>query len=100
MTTVVRLKRTKLKIIQDCDVYIGRAVFRGGWELLASKWANTISIAKAGSAERAVELYEEYLHTRPDLLVAIKSELKGKRLGCWCWPNPCHGNVLARLADQ
>ena len=24
------------------------------------------------------------------------SELRGKTLGCWCAPEPCHGDVLAR----
>jgi Domain of unknown function (DUF4326) len=28
------------------------------------------------------------------------SELKGKKLGCWCKPNACHGNVLIELADE
>ena len=28
------------------------------------------------------------------------AELKGKRLGCFCHPQPCHGDVLAELADR
>jgi DNA modification methylase len=28
------------------------------------------------------------------------SELKGKVLGCWCKPLPCHGDFLAELANQ
>jgi hypothetical protein len=27
------------------------------------------------------------------------AELKGKRLGCFCHPQPCHGDVLAELAE-
>jgi hypothetical protein len=26
--------------------------------------------------------------------------LRGKTLACFCEPNPCHGRVLARLADE
>jgi hypothetical protein len=26
-------------------------------------------------------------------------ELRGKVLGCWCSPNPCHAEVLSRLAN-
>jgi len=37
--------------------------------------------------------------TPPDLLARIP-ELKGKRLGCWCHPKACHGNVLAHWADN
>jgi hypothetical protein len=36
--------------------------------------------------------------TRPDLLARV-SELAGKRIGCWCKPAACHGDVLAELAD-
>jgi len=27
-------------------------------------------------------------------------ELKGKRLGCWCKPLPCHGDILVGLAER
>jgi hypothetical protein len=39
------------------------------------------------------------LATEPDL----KSELiklKGKRLGCWCAPQPCHADIVAELANN
>ena len=99
-TTVVRLRRKNGRVVQDCDVYIGREVRRGGWDLAASKWANPYSIAACGgSAERAVEKYATYIHSRPDLLGALH-ELRGKVLGCWCKPGPCHGDVLAALADS
>lgn len=26
--------------------------------------------------------------------------LRGKRLGCYCAPKPCHGDVLVELADR
>ena len=26
--------------------------------------------------------------------------LKGKVLGCWCYPKRCHGNHLKKLADD
>ena len=28
------------------------------------------------------------------------AELDGKTLGCWCAPNPCHGDVLVRLCEE
>jgi ribA/ribD-fused uncharacterized protein len=43
--------------------------------------------------------YKLYLNTRPDLLKQLK-ELKGQRLGCWCKPQQCHGDELARQADS
>lgn len=27
-------------------------------------------------------------------------ELKGKTLGCWCKPYPCHGDVLVELLNE
>ena len=30
----------------------------------------------------------------------IKQDLKDKRLFCWCHPKPCHGDILAQLADS
>ena len=45
MTSVVKLSRVNGKVIQDCDVYIGRACFRGGWNLPASKWANPYALS-------------------------------------------------------
>jgi Domain of unknown function (DUF4326) len=85
------------------DVYIGRqrgpAMWRGGYHLPRSDWANPFKVGKDGSREVVVEKYKRYLLTeRPDL-VARLPELKGKALGCWCAPDLCHGHVLARLAD-
>ena len=43
-------------------------------------------------------MYREYLLGRADLL-ALLPELRGRRLGCWCAPEPCHAAVIAELAD-
>ncbi|CUU60846.1 protein of unknown function (DUF4326) [Parafrankia irregularis] len=55
----------------------------------------------ASSQERAeaIAAYERHLQTRPDLLARV-GELRGRALGCWCAPAPCHGDVLARLAHR
>ncbi len=87
-------------VVQDCDVYIGRRIARGGWDLPASKWANPFSVAQCnGSAEEAVKRYRAYLMSRPDLMACVATELRGRVLGCWCKPGPCHGDVLAELAE-
>lgn len=43
--------------------------------------------------------YEEWIMHQPKMLARVK-ELKDKTLGCWCHPKACHGDVLAKLADQ
>lgn len=48
---------------------------------------------------KAIECYEAWIKTQPHLMAALP-ELKGKVLGCWCSPLPCHGDVLARLANE
>ena len=98
-TTVVRIRRRGGVVVQGCDVYIGRACNMGGWRLPASDWANPFTIKDCGgSADVALQRFREYLSRRPDLLARLP-ELRGKVLGCWCAPRPCHGTVLAQLAD-
>lgn len=81
-TRVVHLRRSQGKIVQDCDVYIGRKCNMGGWNLPASKWKNPFTIKEHGSAKIVVNKYKEYILTRKDLL-SLLPELKGKTLGCW-----------------
>lgn len=93
-TTVVSLSSG-----EPYDVYIGRP----------SKWGNPFSHLQDSKADvvvedraDAVELFDKWIvqgegkHLLNDL-----HELKGKRLGCWCKSGlPCHGHILARLADS
>lgn len=82
-TTVVHCKK------DEYDVYIGRP----------SIWGNPFKIGPDGTRLQVIKKYRKYVTDDPELMSAI-SELKGKRLGCWCYPLPCHGDVLAELADQ
>ena len=78
-------------------VYIGRRN-RGGWP--QSRWANPFRIGSDDERARMVEQYDAWLHApeQADLLAVVPT-LKGKALGCWCAPKPCHGDVLRALAD-
>ncbi len=87
------------RIVQDCDVYIGRRWTFGGWDLPQSQWANPFTVKRSGSAERAVEEFRLYLLKRPDLVDQIRG-LGGKTLGCWCKPGPCHGDVIVALYKE
>ena len=71
------------------DVYIGRP----------SKWGNPFVIGKDGTREEVIEKYRQWIMTQPGLLTAIE-ELRGKILGCWCYPKPCHGEVLIEILNQ
>lgn len=52
-----------------------------------------------GTREEVIAKYEKYLRAQPALMASLPY-LRGKVLGCWCAPEPCHGDVLARLADS
>jgi hypothetical protein len=71
------------------DVYIGRP----------SKWGNPFREGRDGTREEVIKLYREWIQMQPKLLASLP-ELKGKRLGCWCKPAPCHGDVLVELVED
>lgn len=81
---------------QDFDVYIGRAVPEYG--LPASRWGNPFVMTDDSDTERrrVIAAYRTWIVTQPELMDAIE-ELRGRRLGCWCAPKPCHGDVLVEL---
>jgi len=60
------------------------------------------STAKYYARDRddAVDKFEEWLATQPELVAQIKRELKGKTLGCVCKPLRCHGIPIARVAND
>ena len=81
-TTVVHCKKARH------DVYIGRP----------SKWGSPFVLHKESDRNHVIALYRRWLLGQPELLAQL-GELRGKVLGCWCKPKPCHGDVLAELAD-
>ena len=100
MTSVVRIRRKNGVIVQDCDVYIGRAQNQGGWNLKSSKWANPFPV-KTHGLSNSLTLYKEYITKRidEDPITYDLNELRGKRLGCWC-DNRCHGDILVELIEN
>jgi hypothetical protein len=83
-TRVVHCKK------EPFDVYIGRP----------SKWANPFKIGKDGSLEEVIQKYRHWILANAVLVAQVSTELKGKKLGCWCKPNACLGDILAELADK
>ncbi|WP_103349164.1 DUF4326 domain-containing protein [Amycolatopsis sp. CA-128772] len=97
--TVVNLKGHRDDPAYADVVYVGRAMHRGGRHLAGSRLASPFRPGPDGSREEVVARYREYLLARPDLL-ALLPELRGRRLGCWCVPEPCHAQVVAERADH
>ncbi len=94
--TVVHLTQSKGKIVQDCAIYIGRVCNMGGWKLSQSKWHNPYSVKQYGR-DGALDRYKTYIESNENNLLDDLHELAGKRLGCWCKPNRCHGDILREL---
>ena len=72
------------------DIYIGRP----------SEWGNPYIPGRHGTREECIAKYEKFVRAKPEMVERVKQVLKGKRLGCYCKPLPCHGDVLARIADE
>ncbi len=97
--TIVRSKRkNQIKELERCKAIYGEEnavkIDR------TTKWGSPFAIGRDGSREEVMEKYRDYLRKRPDLLKAIPGELSGKVLVCWCWPDQCHGDILAYLANN
>jgi hypothetical protein len=91
VTRVVNLRgRSKIG-----TVYIGRPSV---WGNPFSHVPGTTARFRVQTREEAIAKYEVWVQQQPHLVSALPG-LRGKILSCWCKPLPCHGDVLARLAD-
>lgn len=65
----------------------------------SSDWGNPFEMGDDGDRDTVCDSYEIFfprkfsLHNRLD-------ELKGKVLGCWCYPARCHGMCLVAKAEE
>lgn len=92
MCTVVNLYKEKY------DIYIGRA--RSGEK--PNKWCNPFKLNNSKDDNERSEVLEKY---RKHLWDQIKKgfitkeellTLEGKRLGCFCKPKACHGDIIVK----
>ena len=80
------------------DEYIGRP--RKGEE---SIWHNPFVVGVHGERGECVKLYEPYIRAKlesGEIPLKELKKLKGKRLGCFCKPQDCHGDVLVKLVNE
>ena len=88
------MKRTEVVNIRyaACDVYIGRAgrgedgYFRNPFRLLPG-------MSRGAALDRYRSYFYGRLRTDPEFRQRIHA-LKGKRLGCFCKPYPCHRDII------
>lgn len=90
-TTVVNIR------YEAYDIYIGRAGHgKDGY------FGNPFRLTPGANRGSTLEHYRNYfytrLHTDEEFRKRIHA-LKGKRLGCFCKPFPCHGDIIKEYLD-
>ena len=85
----LRMMTLVVKIPAPYDVYIGRP----------SIWGNPFVIGRDGDRATVLQKYGAYLSRHPQLVERARRELRGKILGCYCAPLPCHGDLLKELVE-
>jgi hypothetical protein len=95
-TKVVHCKK------EEYDILIDRTTpFGNPFTHLRSR---TLARWQVDSRAEAIQKYREWVLTSDDpqaeWIRDHVGDLRGKRLGCWCGNKPCHGSVLADLADE
>lgn len=81
------------KYKDDFDVYIGRG----------SPWGNPYVIGEDGTRDQVIQLYKDLFFKKiqnGDIAHADLLNLKGKRLGCFCSPQNCHGDIIAEYVNN
>lgn len=94
-TIVVNVKN------EEYDVYIGRA--NKYLKEKGSFLANPFKITRQTTREQSIEKYHKWFYKQicsdPFFKKAVLT-LKGRRLGCWCKPLACHGDVIVDYIEN
>jgi hypothetical protein len=102
----IRPKYNDLKewMKDENNIYIGRAgvvfIENERFPKESSIFANPYKVGKDGTRDEVIKKYKKYIIEKIENDKTLRNELlalKGKNLGCWCFPELCHGNVLLQL---
>jgi hypothetical protein len=94
-------------IADNQNIYIGRSgivfIDKKRFPKKGSLFANPFKVGKHGTRNKVIQKYRKYitdkLEKSPELVHKLK-DMKGKKLGCWCHPEPCHGDILLELIEK
>jgi len=71
-----------------------------------TKFGNPFRLEKDGgkySRAESIQKYREWFYNRiqedPEFRKEVE-DLKGLRLGCWCKPKDCHGDIIKEYLDE
>lgn len=88
---------------ERCDLYIGRSLRSH------LHYGNPFTIGTHGTREEVINKFELWLRgvdfkrleqERRRWILGTLHNLEGKRLGCYCAPNACHGDVYVTLISE
>ena len=102
-TTIINLKGQIKKYGESCQldpdvVYCGRSV-SFYWNLKQSIWANPFKIKDYKDINDVLINYEKYARSNKQIMENLNL-LVGKKLACWCDPEPCHTRILIKLMKE
>ena len=90
-TRVVNIRK------ETCDVYIGRAGY-GKDGYFGNPFRLEATMAKGSTLGRYRKYFYHRLSTDKEFRKRI-GNLQGKTLGCFCKPDPCHGDIIKEYLD-
>jgi hypothetical protein len=95
IATVVNLRKSSY------DVYIGRPSIYGNPVIIGKKCQYCdIVHSDAGST---LQCYRDYFYSKIENDENFRKSLediKGKTLGCFCKPKPCHGDIICEYLNK
>lgn len=62
-----------------------------------SCWGNPFEVDEDGDRDTVIASYRDHFLPYKPSLARRLPELRGKVLGCWCYPKRCHGNLLIEM---
>jgi hypothetical protein len=97
---MLSLSKTKVVNInkEKYDVLICRpSIWGNPFTHIKNKKTNAKFIVN--TRKEAIQKYSEWILTQPHLLQQLNT-LKGKKLGCYCAPKSCHGDILVKMLED
>jgi hypothetical protein len=92
ITSVVDIRLAKY------DVYIGRA-----GDGLSGYFGNPFRLNHESERAAVLTKYRAYFYERMErdkfFKARVHDELRGRVLGCFCAPMPCHGDIIAEYLN-
>lgn len=94
-----------------CDIFIGRQNSKFHWgNPFTHLDIPTRAKIKVNTVKESIQAFEDWLRgikytdvepaRKKWILENMKSVLTGKKLGCFCKPNPCHGDIYVKLLSE